>query len=230
MKTRLSVARCCCVNFCEDCCNGNIPTEWEVDVQFGDSDCTICDDFMSGVYTLNQNFSLCEWVFDESLDSLLSRGESCSPGYDPMYGYDAIRRRRLELSVKCLDETQYTVRALVSTERWYSSGTEYLRQFGVPVATTTRLGLFGDIVEYKTTIDYDEFTCDETVDFELPFSSIDMVRQWRYSAPPFGFDTQVEFIIRKTTLPIGQVLSSATDWYTRPICEPPATIKITGVP
>jgi hypothetical protein len=185
---------------------------------------------MSGVYTLNQNFSLCEWVFDESLDSLLSRGESCSPGYDPMYGYDAIRRRRLELSVKCLDETQYTVRALVATERWYSSGTEYLRQFGVPVATTTRLGLFGDIVEYKTTIDYDEFTCDETVDFELPFSSIDMVRQWRYSAPPFGFDTQVEFIVRKTTLPIGQVLSSATDWYTRPICEPPATIKITGVP
>ncbi len=230
MKTRFGVARCCCGGFCEDCCNGNIPSEWDVDIEFTDAVCDVCDEFQSGTFTLSRNSSLCEWLYDDTPIFPPYSVETCAPSYIP-YQNDSIIGRRVELRVQCVSETQYRVSVLFYTGRTYGSSVEKTISYGVDTLVASFLGVYNDIVEYSTLVDYDDFICDEAVEYELPFASLSMYRRFFVrSDVPLQPDLLQEFQFRKTTLPIGEFYSASAGWYLRAICEPPATIKITGVP
>ena len=230
MKTRFGVARCCCGGFCEDCCNGNIPSEWDVEIEFTDSACDVCDEFQSGTFTLARNFELCEWFYDDTPLSPPYSVETCAPAY-VAYSDDVINGRRIELRVQCVSETQYRISVLFYTGRTYQYSTEKTKSFGVDKVVASFNGVYNDIIEFSKLVDYTDFTCDETTDYELPFASITLQRRFFIQSDvPLQPMLLQEFQFRKTTLPIGEFYGLSAGWYMRPICEPPANVLITGVP
>lgn len=229
MKTRFGVARCCCTGFCEDCCNGNIPAEWDVEIEFTDAVCDVCDEFQSGTFSLARNFATCEWIFDDTPIFPPAVVSICSPGY--AYSQDNITGRRVELRVLCVSETQYRVTVLFYTGRFYGQNQEKTISYGVDTFLKSYLGEYFDVAEYSTLVDFTDFTCDEVEEFELPFVSLTMQRKFFVeSTVPFQPWILQEFQFRKTTLPIGEFYYVMGGYYMRAICEPPATIKITAVP
>ena len=103
MKNRMSVARCCCV--CEDCCNGAVPTEFDLDLTIGDEDCGNCDTTLSGAYTLTQGVVPCGWHYTRSWSP---NTEICAADpYNPWW----LLTQYIQIRVRCADATHYWVDA-----------------------------------------------------------------------------------------------------------------------
>lgn len=239
MKNRFGLARCCCENFCEDCCNGNAPTEWDVEILLTDGQCDTCDEYLGGVFTLARSGpEICNWSFWRNEPSWT---QDCETDY-LRYGYIAYNQP-MDLEVRCVNETQYQVTFTLRIETRYNTGVEY-DDNGDPRQTRFFKGSI--YAKYQTLIDYDDFICDEQTDFEIPFVSAFMTAQfaWLYEViiPPFPPFRQWLTTLESrlfTTVPIGQQtfvidggLSGAPswNWVTYPVCDLPSVVKVTAIP
>ena len=246
MKNRFGVARCCCESFCEDCCNGNAPTEWDVEAQYTDDKCTTCNEDASGVFTLARAGGICRWRFIREKSS--GWNPECVPNY-ATYGNE-FRKQEIALDVRCINETQYRVRAFTTLTAYYATGVEYNTQLGAAptnwpagYAVSTRNFFRTVDASYETVIDYTEFTCNEQVAFELPFSQamLSWSLEFLYPYPIFG--EQWVFSSGNSTynaLPVGPYLNWGLRAYTTGApqayidinapCQPPANLILTAVP
>jgi len=232
VKDRFGVARCCCENFCEDCCNGNAPSEWDVEILLADSACQTCDEEAGGVFTLSRiSDIICRWSFERKEPSWQPE---CVIGY-AAYG-DYIYDQSVTLEVRCVTETQYRITATINLNRQYASSQEKRKN---PFTqqdywVDTYRGIYGDQHVYEGFVNFNDFICDEQIDYVLNHERSSYLRQWFYNptSPPFGPDPFTAFNIFNLTdtPPHGERYEALPNAYWRPICEPPATIKITGVP
>ena len=247
MRDRFGVARCCCESFCEDCCNGNAPTEWDVEAQYTDDHCTTCNEDASGVFTLARAGGICRWRFLREKAS--GWNPECVPNY-ATYGNE-FRKQEITLDVRCINETQYRIRAFTVLTAYYATGVEYNTQLGAPPTNwsagypvPTR-NFFRTIdAVYETIIDYDEFLCNEQVDFELPFSNayLGWSLEFLYPFPIFGnawvFSSGQS---SHTALPIPNYVNWGLRAFTggggpqayidiKAPCQPPANLILTAVP
>jgi hypothetical protein len=247
MKDRFGVARCCCESFCEDCCNGNAPTEWDVEAQYTDDKCTTCNEDASGVFTLARAGGICRWRFLREKAS--GWNPECVANY-ATYGNE-FRKQEIALDVRCINETQYRVRAFTTLTAYYATGIEYNTQQsavppyywpqGYPISTRNFFRTV-DVV-YETTIDFTDFNCNEQNAFELPFSQavLGWSLEFLYPYPIFG--DQWVFSSGSATynaLPVGPYLN----WGLRACttgsppafidvsapCQPPANLILTAIP
>ena len=236
MNDRFSVARCCC-GFCEDCCNGNAPSEFDVDIEYGDKFCSSCNEDLSGTFTLPRvSGEICRWQFTRQAPSWST---PCVPNYSS-YDQD-VTFQLLRLDIRCINASDYRITAFTQLAAKYTTGEEILS--GTPRQSRNMTRSLNAV--YSAVVPFNQFTCDEVVDYELTFAYAAMFATfevlifpyewssfsfWYLARPPI---TASQFI---PTLPIGSRtynLPTGFDTYTwtdYPICEPPATIKITGVP
>jgi hypothetical protein len=239
VKDRFSVARCCCEQFCEDCCNGNAPTEWDVDIQYTDEACSACNEEASGVFTLARTGGICRWFFRRNKSS--GWNPACVADYTT-YGNEFIWQD-VTLEVRCINEQQYRITAWTFVESQYATGSEINQAvtavFPFGAAVQTRNLRRGLACIYSTVIDFDDFTCDEEVDFELPLISAQVFLQLEYyfPDPPFfsGWFNSGLIIRNFTSTPIPTQTYTMVQFFGPTfnidvLCQPPATIKITGVP
>jgi hypothetical protein len=238
VKDRFSVARCCCEQFCEDCCNGNAPTEWDVEVQYTDEVCSACNEDASGVFNLARTGSICGWSFRRRKST--GWNPACVADYTT-YGNE-FTWQDLFLDVRCINDEEYRIDVLTFVESTYATGTE-INQIFTPVfpfgaAVPTKNVRRGVSSYYSAVVPFDEFTCDEVIDFELPLITVDTYLQLLYLYPLPSGDVWVnsELLIRRfTSTPIptqryGMTGFNGPTFDFDVICQPPATIKITGVP
>lgn len=246
MKDRFGVARCCCTNFCEDCCNGNAPTEWDMDIQFDDQYCSSCDSDLSGVFNLSRvSNQICRWQFQRFSPEWSAPCDTSYAGYDSTATY-----QYAQLDVRCISETTYRITAFLQLQARYTSGTEVIG--GETMETRNMWRRLN--ATYVTDVPFDEFTCDEVVDFELDFYIGFMYANFHYLFFPFPgstysyWETAMMFVQgssingtyspllisdRPTTPKTYSLLNNMgtlKSWTDRPICDPPLKIKITGVP
>lgn len=247
MKDRFGVARCCCESFCEDCCNGNAPQEWDVEAQYTDDKCTTCNEDASGVFTLARAGGICRWRFLREKAS--GWNPECVPNY-ATYGNE-FRKQEITLDVRCINETQYRIRAYTTLTAYYATGIEYNTQQsampphywspGHPIPTRNFVRTVD--ASYETVIDYTEFTCNEQVAFELPLTQAFLAWGLEFLYPiPFYGDTWLFSggYFPYNTLPVGPYLNwglrAASD--APPVgyidinapCQPPANLILTAVP
>ena len=246
MKDRFGVARCCCTSFCEDCCNGNAPTEWDMDIQFEDQHCSSCDDDLSGVFTLSRvSNQICRWEFQRISPTWSTPCDTTYSGYDSTVTYQFAR-----LDVRCINETTYRITAFLQLQARYTSGTEVIG--GVTMETRNMWRRLN--ATYVTDVAFDDFKCDEVVDFEVDLYSAFMYADFQYLFFPFPgstysyWETAMMFVQgssingtysplllsdRPTTPKTYSLLNNMgtlNSWTDRPICDPPLKIRITGVP
>ena len=242
MKDRFSVARCCCEQFCEDCCNGNAPTEWDMDIQFDNQHCSSCEDDLSGVFNLSRvSNQICRWEFQRFAPTWSTPCDTTYSGYDSTVTYQFAR-----LDVRCINETTYRITAFLQLVARYSTGTEVIG--GVTRQTRNMIRRLN--ATYITDVPFDEFTCDEVVDFEVDFSIGYMYANFEYLYFPFPGSDYSYWQAAITATTVGTFFPILTDrpttpktftllasdapsglsWTDRPICDPPLKIKITGVP
>ena len=243
MMDRFSVARCCCEQFCEDCCNGNSPTEWDVDIQYTDEVCTACNEDASGVFTLARTGGICRWTFRRNKSG--GWNPPCVADY-ATYGNEFISQD-VVLSVRCISPTKYAVNVVATLQTRYETGVEYNTALGAGIPPK----LPGDPVQtrnfrreisahYYREIDFTEFTCDEQIDFEVPFVRAEtfVSFEW-YDNNPFQpgwrstnyYRTFYSLPVPTQNYPVFGGGVSA-DWYidVDVPCNPPANVLITGVP
>lgn len=228
MKNRLGVGRCCCQGFCEDCCNGNIPAEWDVEINVTDGECTTCDETIAGTYNLYRDADQCSWRYDDFFDVNQWSAE-CDSEYTP-YG-DQFVRRYIFLGIRCVSETTYRISALLWLEAKFLLGTIQNVDGTIwEIKNGRHLGRF----YYVLDVPFNDFTCDETVNFEVPITIANITTGGQARIPPNPFTGQVAMDVwaaSPPTLPIGRVLGNQfNQFYLKPICEPPASIFITAVP
>lgn len=151
-RDRMGLARCCCV--CTDCCNGDYPTEYDVDFTFVNNDCTNCADY-SGTYTLSK-LATCNWTYDSGL--------TLSDACDPPYG-EQIKRLAILLQIRCVNATQYGI-----TLYW-----DLYRN------SPNCSGLF-DVTSHLWThrVNVADFSCSAAVDHEVPWGST-FTYGWQYN-------------------------------------------------
>ena len=245
MKNRFGVARCCCENFCEDCCNGNAPTEWDVDLALTSGECDTCEEYIGGTFTLARvGPVICKWEFSRSSPIYFGDwSQNCEEDY-LRYGYVA-ERQRMDLEVRCVSATEYRIRFTQMLETRYNTGQEY-DEYGN--AFQTRFFTGSLYLEYATTVNFNDFICDEQTDYEVPFVRAFMTANFQWlretqilppPLPPFREWIPTMETREFTTLPIGEqtfaidpgIFGGASwNWVTNPICEPPASILITAIP
>lgn len=228
VKSRFSVARCCCTNFCEDCCNGNAPTEWDIEVDLSDGTCTTCDELVGGIYTLARlSNQICKWRFSQQGPEWQ---EECSTGYAAYGNY--ITSRYLSLQIRCVTETQYYILAELSLTSVYNTSTEKIRDqtTNQDVVVDSTNGSYYDYFKYDGVVDFDDFNCNEQSDFELQYQYARTIRNFRYQLQS-GATAFVNILGDHTgSLPIGEQYAIFGRAYWRPICEPPAVLKLTSIP
>lgn len=228
VKSRFGVARCCCQGFCEDCCNGNIPSEWDVEAEFTDANCTSCDDYIAGTYTLGRVPDQCFWRYDDWKDT---NGwfEECNSSYTP-YG-DIFIRRAISITIRCINETQYRIQALAWVEATFESG-QITDKDGIvwDVRNGRHLGRF----YYRKDIAFNQFVCNEVASYNLPIwhAVISTAGEGRIPPNPYnGIIVFEQWSGSPPALPIGTVLGQQPGfWYISPICEPPANLILAAVP
>lgn len=236
MRDRFSVARCCCVNFCENCCNGNAPTEWDAEVTLTDSACSTCDELVDGVYTLARlSNAICRWRFSQTAPSW---SEECATGYS-VYG-DYVTSRILSLQILCTTETQYYILAELTLSRNYTTATEKIKNLdtGLDTIVASRAGYYYDYIRYDALVNFDEFICNEQVEYELDYQYSRFGRHFQFDwQPGLGFPFSLQAGWRSApdlehtgALPVGENYNTPNNLYWKPVCEFPATIKITAVP
>ena len=228
MKNRFCVSRCCCVSYCEDCCNGNAPTEWDITFNAVDSECEICNEVISGTFTLARtSIGICRWAYERGQPAWI---ENCLPEYSP-YAFDRISRQTFSLEVRCISETTYRITAAVGLARSYAAGWERtVDYYGQPRYVQTAGGGFGDYLIYERDVPFDEFVCNAQDEYELAFSRSSHQREF-IAYFPNEFPSQVYYFDTfdySGGLPIGQRLRGQFYW--QPICEPPANLILTAVP
>lgn len=243
MKDRFSVARCCCEQFCEDCCNGNAPTEWDVDLQYTDQVCTACDEDASGVFTLARTGGICRWFFRRTKST--GWNPPCAADYST-YGNEFIAQDVL-VEVRCINTEEYRVRAVATLGTRYDTGVEYNTQLGsgnppkLPGQAITTRNFRREITAYYSrVIRFDEFTCDEAVQFELPLVQVEtfVSFEWLYTSPLWTGYLSTNYFRTSYSLPVPTqnypVYAGGVnpDWFidVDVSCQPPATIEITAVP
>lgn len=102
----------CCQ--CEDCCNGNDPEEFEVELTFADDYCGACSTHISGTYVLQRQagedgYASCTWGYDDG-----GLQHVCEPDeFSGYVGADYYHAIHIELRVRCVDETHYLVTLFV---------------------------------------------------------------------------------------------------------------------
>lgn len=210
MMGQHSPANCCCSTPCEDCCNGNDPTEFDATITMADDVCDTCDSFVSGTYTLAL-YGPCTWQY---IDADIS-GQACVTG-DPE-GDDYITEVSVKLQIVCVSDTEYRITLQVSVVREYTDGQEV--QYGSPWQTRNFFGV--DVYNYQTTIAVDDFTCNAVTDFELPLIEKIATRTFEY----WNFVSWITQSLNPT--------ADATTWLGWDIdyhCNPASTATITAVP
>jgi hypothetical protein len=228
VKNRFSVSRCCCQGFCEDCCNGNIPAEWDIEADFTDSVCTTCDEYIAGTYTLARVPDQCFWRYDDWKD-VNGWSQECDSSYTP-YG-DQLVRRAVSMTVLCISETHYRIQALFWVEAKFQSG-QITDKDGVvwDVRNGTHLGRF----YYRKDVPFTAFKCDEIAEYSLPIwhAIISTAGEGRVPPNPYnGIIVTESWSATPPTLPIGTVLGKQPGfWYIAPVCEPPANLILTAIP
>jgi hypothetical protein len=237
VKNRFGVARCCCESFCEDCCNGNAPTEWDVDLALTDGDCDTCDEYLGGVFTLARTGPvICDWSFQRN-EPLWT--QDCETDY-LRYGYIATNQA-MNLEVRCVNESQYQLLFNLRLQARYTTGTEY---DDTGAGRQTRFFYSDFLAVYRKLVDFEDFICDEQVDYEIPleraFMSANFWWLYQFTVGSITFNTWVNSLQSRifTSAPIGQQTFVVTypaagvtwNWVTKPICDIPATIKITAIP
>jgi hypothetical protein len=245
MRDRFGVARCCCESFCEDCCNGNAPTEWDVEIQNTDDYCTTCNEDAAGVFTLARTGGICVWRFLREKES--GWNPECVADY-ATYGNE-FRRQSIVVDVRCINETQYRVRAVTILIANYDTGIEYNTVFGNPptnwppgYAVSTRNFTRRVDAIYETVVDFDDFTCNEQSAFEVPLSVAVMGWNLNFLYPYPFIGNQWAFSTGSatyTTLPIGPYSwglwpygsggpAATIDIY--PPCQIPDKLLLTAIP
>ena len=237
MRDRFGVARCCCESFCEDCCNGNAPSEWDVDVTLSDSACSTCNELIDGTFTLARlSNQICRWQY---LDSAPSWREECVTGY-ATYG-DYITQRLVQLEVRCIDAEFYRLFGVVQLLRTYTTSTEKLKSTitGLDVTVDSRNGYYSDMFFYEAFIKYTDFTCNTATAYELPYEYSNYTRGFQFDsalglgsisgASPNG-SRWFNSGLHNGALPVGEKYDSTYNLYWKPICEPPANLILTAVP
>lgn len=156
MKNLFSVARCCC-GFCEDCCSGAYPNEFDVEITLRDWDdpardaglCDTCED-LGGTFTAVKQGSLCLWIYDSTF--ILS--ETCLSD-DP---YDLpIKRKVVEVSIVCITATQYQINVTYTLYREAS------------VCPGNSPTLYDwDKYNWSTVVAFDSFACDGVSNYGIP--------------------------------------------------------------
>lgn len=212
MMGQHSPAACCCT-FCEDCCNGNEPTEFDADFTFTDLTCDTCDSFVSGTYTLVK-FGPCRWAYSSGLIA----GQYCVSPYpandDKIYGID------IALTILCINDTQYRVTLTMTVYRSYFSGTE--TQYGGGFSYATYNGIGSDVYKWEVLVNFTDFTCDTVANYSLTFVNKTAFRSF-YWNDPFNGPQFVSF-----TAPPNA--TSYNTWDIRYYCSPATTAEITAVP
>ena len=211
MMGQMSPAQCCCTN-CEDCCNGNDPAEFDVELTYTDDQCENCDTFVSGVYTLAK-LGPCRWVYQSGLIA----GEYCE-GIYPSHS-DIIYQIDVVLTVACVSATEYRIRLEVVVYRSYFTGTE--TQYSGAVSYSTYNGIASDTYRYEATVPFGSFTCNAVTNYSLPFVSKTAFRSFYYNTM-FG----PSFVM--FTAPPNA--TSESGWDIVYNCDPGSSALLTGVP
>ena len=161
MRTFSSLSRCCC--YCEDCCNGSAPDEFDVAITLVDDECGACDT-LSGTYTLARlgtGYGPCRWYYSSGTNAYCDGG--CT---DPTI-CDFIDGILIYLDIYCISATQYQVRLEVQVTGVLSPGNPDLCGLG----GLERIVL--NVFHWSETFDRDDFDCTAVVDAVLP-----LVNQW----------------------------------------------------
>ena len=239
MKDRFSVGRCCC-GTCEDCCSGYAPPEFDVEVEYTDNGCTTCDEDLSGTFTLSRvENQICRWEFYRSLPSW---SVPCNSGYTT---YEHIvNAQYMRLDVRCLPAWEpgnlperYRITAEILLASRYETGEEVFSDYGIRPSRRMRRNIN---TQYARDIPFTAFRCDTANEFELDYDQSSMRAVFDYLVPieEFGYEFwRPTPVLARGLLgrPIGSVTYTIPaltlrTWTDYPICEPPAKIKITGVP
>jgi hypothetical protein len=239
MKDRFSVGRCCCG--CTDCCNGNAPEEFDVDFDWTDNLCTSCDEEVGGTTTLSRvSGEICSWQFLRAIGSGWTT--PCKPDYAT---YDnEFTRQEMRLDIRCNPAGDaYNVTLWSQLNFNYDTGVEYDPWTGVAWQTRNFSSSIRAFYGWPTTSiipPFAEFICDEVQDVELQFKYAFLSWQFEFFWPAANnwFVRRESYsAISTTALPIGSRTFPANlffgypfTWIGYPICEPPATAYITGVP
>ena len=226
MKDRFGVARCCCESFCEDCCNGNAPAEWDVEIELADASCTTCDEVLSGTFNVPRYTpDICRWYFTRQLPDWQ---EECIPGY-ATYG-DYVTRQHVTIDVRCISETHYRISATVYLFRQYNTGVEsYINAFLERQYVNTVNGRYQDLIFYEAEVPFDEFICNEQTSYELPFKQAHYARTAAYQVSIFWFGLNAN-VLWTGALPIPEQYDPVGNLFWNPICQPPANLILTSIP
>jgi len=238
VKDRFSVGRCCCG--CEDCCNGNAPSEFDIDFGYTDNHCTTCDEQVGGVITAARvSEEICSWRFYRRIEDGWST--ECRPDYST-YG-DIFTLQDVRLSIRCSQTSEaYNVTLYSNLFANYDTGIEYDSN-GVAWQTRNMRRSLQAYYGWPTgpIPPFEDFICDEVEDVELEFKYAIMSAQFEYYWPIVGqWRTRIErsTIISTAALPIVSrtypggpfFFAHPFTWTDYPLCEPPAAVYIPGVP
>jgi hypothetical protein len=152
MKNRLSVARCCCD--CANCCNGDYPSEYDVDITLTDDLCTECSG-LDGTFTLTRvtTGAGCTWRYDS--------GYGLSEDCDPPAG-QVVVNKIVQLSILCSSTTQYTLTLTIDIRR---EVTDCPGQYDI------------DTYTWGKTVNVADYNCSTASVYALPYTSKFSVRK-----------------------------------------------------
>ena len=234
MKTRFSISRCCCA--CQDCCNGNAPTELDVTIEFDNAMCETCESALAGTFTLQRvEGQLCRWqlIRRKTADGWY---EVCNDDYA---GYnDEITFLAVIVDIRCEGMSQYRVTATVNLAREYATGSE-LASDGV-TRYDTRNARHANSSYYAKNVNVSEWECNSgsTVTLDWIYTQLQGTLEL-YRPSPFNSWARIsgqKLIIGSPLPPIPPqaiVFSSLEGVATlliSPICQPPTSLDVTGVP
>lgn len=106
----------CCE--CTECCDGNYPSEFDVQISGVDEECTNCNEYVNGTYTLakvSPSSAQCFWEYDDP--PVRVTGQPCRDWVGVMacsgdpYEDRSFAGRKVRLYIYCIDEN--TIRAEV---------------------------------------------------------------------------------------------------------------------
>ena len=136
----------CCGQACTDCCTVNAPSTFEVDVQFTDDECGVCDSFLSGVYSMNRVSpgTQCVWDFSQGNDN--SNLAFCDSGCTDEATCYYIIRRQVRLDITKRAGVCYLHLQVLVCGRYYPSepGNPCNTSFGAPYRKFCNLWEFTD--------------------------------------------------------------------------------------
>lgn len=230
VKTRFSVSRCCCA--CQDCCNGNAPDEIDVTIEFDDAMCETCGSLLSGTYTLQRSEGeICSWgiVLRKTATGWYEVCQDDYAGYN-----DEITLLAIAVEIRCGGTTEYQATAFINLARQYATGSE-LSSNGV-TRFDTRNATHSNTSYYVTKIPVSEWECDSgntiTLDWVFTILRGNLEVFIGPASNNWYFGSAYKLIIGSPLPPfVPQVMSfSGVGLLILPVCQPPTSIDVAGVP